>query len=193
MNKTRIETFSDGVLAIIITIMVLEIKVPHEVNLQALIELFPIFTSYLMSFVFVGIYWVNHHHLFHTVKHVNGKILWANMGLLFALSMIPFSTGWMGENHFAALPVAIYSTNLLVCGFAAFLLQSAITAGLPKSDKIFEVIKRNMKKTIVSVLMNIISVVCAFFYPMISLLLTCVMAAIWIVPDRRIEKLMDDE
>ncbi len=193
MNKTRIEAFSDGVLAIIITIMVLELKIPHEVNLQALISLLPVFTSYMMSFVFVGIYWVNHHHLFHTVKRINGKILWANMGLLFSLSLIPFSTGWMGENHFAELTVAVYSTNLLVCGFTAYLLQSAITAGLPKDDKIFEVIKRNIKKTIISVLINVISISIAFFYPMISLFLTCIMAAIWVMPDKKIEALMNDE
>jgi uncharacterized membrane protein len=193
MTKTRLEAFSDGVLAIIITIMVLEIKVPHEVSLHALLELFPIFTSYLMSFVFVGIYWVNHHHLLHTVKHINGKILWANMSLLFSLSLIPFSTGWMGENHYAELSIAVYSTNLLVCGFAAYLLQIAITAGLPKDDKIFEIIKYNMKKTIISVSMNVMSIVTAFFYPAISLTLTCIMAAIWIMPDRRIEKLRDDE
>ena len=193
MNKTRVEAFSDGVMAIIITIMVLELKVSHEVDFQALINLFPIFSSYLLSFIFVGIYWVNHHHLFHTVKHVNGKILWANLGLLFALSLIPFSTGWMGENHYAELPVAVYSANLLLCGFAAYLLQIAITSGLPKNDKIFEVIKSNMKKTIISVTMNVISIAFAFFYPMISLLLNCIMAAIWMIPDKRVETLMEDE
>ena len=193
MNKTRVEAFSDGVMAIIITIMVLELKVSHEVDFQALINLFPIFSSYLLSFIFVGIYWVNHHHLFHTVKHVNGKILWANLGLLFALSLIPFSTGWMGENHYAELPVAVYSANLLLCGFAAYLLQIAITSGLPKDDKIFEVIKSNMKKTIISVTMNVISIAFAFFYPMISLLLNCIMAAIWMIPDKRVETLMEDE
>ncbi len=193
MNKTRLEAFSDGVLAIIITIMVLEIKIPHEVNLEALIELFPIFTSYLMSFVFIGIYWVNHHHLFHVVKHVNGKILWANMALLFSLSLIPFSTGWMGENHYAELPVALYSLNLFVCGLAAYILQSTITAGLPEDDKIFAIIKSNMKKTVVSVLMNITAIFCAFFYPIISLLLIAILIVIWMMPDKRIEKLMEDE
>jgi uncharacterized membrane protein len=193
MNKTRLEAFSDGVLAIIITIMVLEIKIPHEVSLHALIELLPIFISYLMSFVFVGIYWVNHHHLFHTVKHVKGNILWSNMGLLFSLSLIPFTTGWVGENHYAELPVALYSINLFVCGLAAYILQSTITTGLPKDDKIFGIIKSNMKKTVISALMNIASIFFAFFYPIVSLLLIVILIFVWIMPDKRMEKLMEDE
>lgn len=193
MNKTRIEAFSDGVLAIIITIMVLEIKIPHEVNFQALIKLLPVFLSYLLSFVFVGIYWANHHHLFHTVKRVNSGIIWANMGLLFSLSLIPFSTGWMGENHFEELPVAVYCVNLFFCGMAAYVLQIAITSGLSKDDKIFVVIKSNMKKTVISVSINIASIICAFFFPMISLILVAILVTIWIIPDKRIEKLMEEE
>jgi uncharacterized membrane protein len=193
MTKTRLEAFSDGVMAIIITIMVLEIKIPHEASLQALLHLVPIFISYLMSFVFVGIYWVNHHHLFHGVKHVNGTILWANMGLLFSLSLIPFTTGWVGENHYAELPVAVYCINLFACGLAAYILQSTITAGLPKDDKIFGIIKGNMKKTVVSVVMNIASIICAFFYPIISVVLVVLLIVTWIMPDKRIEKLMQDE
>jgi uncharacterized membrane protein len=191
MNKTRIEAFSDGVLAIIITIMVLEIKVPHEASLEALTELLPIFTSYLLSFVYIGIYWGNHHHLFHTVKKVNSTIIWANLGLLFTLSLVPFSTGWMGENHYAELPVALYSGNLLLCGFAAYLLQSSITSGLSKDDKIFEIIKKNMKKTVISVSMNIMSIVCAFFYPMVSLGLIIASAILWVIPDKSIERLAE--
>lgn len=192
MNKTRLETFSDGVLAIIITIMVLEIKVPHEENLHALLELVPVFMSYLMSFVFVGMYWANHHHLFHTVKRINGKIIWANMGLLFSLSLIPFTTGWMGENHFSKLPVVLYSINIFACGLAAYFLQGAVTAGLSPDDKIFEIIKSSMKKTVISVSMNITSIVCAFFYPIISLVLVAILTIIWIIPDKRIEKLLEE-
>ena len=123
MTKSRIEAFSDGVLAIIITIMVLELKIPQEASLKALEELIPVFISYVMSFVFIGIYWGNHHHLVHTVQRVKSSILWANLQLLFFLSLIPFSTGWMGENHFAHLPVAAYGVNLLFCAIAYYILQ----------------------------------------------------------------------
>ncbi len=115
MTKSRLEAFSDGVIAIIITIMVLELKVPHDASIQTLVKLLPVFISYLLSFVFVGIYWGNHHHLLHTAHHVNSKIMWANMGLPFALSLIPFSMAWMGENHFVKIPVALYAVNLLLC------------------------------------------------------------------------------
>ena len=123
MNKSRLEAFSDGVLAIIITIMVLELKVPHEVSWAALQPLLPVFISYLLSFIYIGIYWGNHHHLLHTVHHVNSKIIWSNLGLLFFLSLIPFSTGWMGENHFDKLPVALYAVNLLLSGISYYVLQ----------------------------------------------------------------------
>lgn len=192
MNKSRLEAFSDGVLAIIITIMVLELKIPHEASLHALEELKDVFISYLMSFVFIGIYWGNHHHLLHTVKRVNSKIIWGNMGLLFSLSLVPFSTGWMGENHYDGLTVAVYCVNLLFCGFTAYGLQSAITSGMPKDNKIFEVIRHNMKKTVVSVVMYIISIPCAFFYPMVSLSLIAIVSVIWVIPDRNIEKLMEN-
>ena len=193
MNKTRLEAFSDGVLAIIITIMVLEIKVPHEATMHALIELLPVFISYTLSFIFIAIYWANHHHLLHTVKRVNSSIIWSNMGLLFSLSLVPFSTGWMGENYSVALPVAVYCANLLMCGFAAYFLQIAITAQLPPDDKIFVIIKRNMKKTVFSVLLYIISIVSAFYYPLISLLLIAVVSVIWVIPDRSIERLLEEE
>ncbi|MES2558208.1 MAG: TMEM175 family protein [Bacteroidota bacterium] len=193
MNKTRIEAFSDGVLAIIITIMVLEIKIPHEVSLEALTKLLPVFSSYFLSFLFIGLYWANHHHVFHTVKKVNSKIIWANMGLLFSLSLIPFTTGWMGENHYAELPVALYCINLFVCGVAAYILQLAITHGLPEEDSVFVVIKSNMRKTVISVMMNIISIPCAFFYPMVSLFLIAILVIMWIIPDKRIEQLMAEE
>jgi uncharacterized membrane protein len=192
MNKTRIEAFSDGVMSIIITIMVLEIEMPSEVNIQALFKLLPAITSYLLSFVIIGIYWLNHHHIFQTVKHINGKIIWVNMGFLFTLSLIPISTSWMGQNHFAKLPVVVYTINLLICGFTANLLQKVIISGMPKNDKIFEVINRNKRKSILSLWINILSITIAFFYPVISFLLACLIGAIWIIPDRKIEKLLND-
>src|SRR6187402_2297291 len=126
MNKTRLEAFSDGVLAIIITIMVLELKVPHEPSMHALLSLWPIFLSYLMSFIFIAIYWGNHHHLMHTVHHVNSKIIWANMGLLFTLSLVPFTTAFLGENHFESIPMAAYSVNLTLCAVSYFILHKTI-------------------------------------------------------------------
>ena len=126
MSKGRLEAFSDGVIAIIITIMVLELKVPHETEFSALVALFPVFLSYALSFIFVGIYWNNHHHMFHAVQKVSGGILWANLHLLFWLSLIPFSTGWMGENHFASLPVALYGVNLLLCALAYTILTAIL-------------------------------------------------------------------
>ena len=128
MGKTRLEAFSDGVLAIIITIMVLELKVPHGEHMDALLKLLPVFLSYVLSFIYIAIYWNNHHHLLHAVTHVSARILWANMNLLFWLSLVPFVTGWMGENHFAAAPCALYGAVLLMCGFAYWLLQHAIIA-----------------------------------------------------------------
>ncbi len=128
MGKGRLEAFSDGVLAIIITIMVLELKVPHSADLAALRPLIPVFLSYVLSFIYLGIYWNNHHHLFQAVRHVNGRILWANLHLLFWLSLIPFVTGWMGENHFAALPIAFYGTVLLLAAIAYFILSLALIA-----------------------------------------------------------------
>jgi uncharacterized membrane protein len=192
MKTTRLEAFSDGVLAIIITIMVLELKVPHDASLHALVELLPIFISYLLSFVFVGMYWANHHHLLHMVKKVNAKIIWANMGLLFTLSLVPFTTGWMGENHYAELPVALYCFNLLICGFAAYILQLSITAGMPKNDKIFVIIKRNIKKTVIAVVLNILSIAFAFVYPLASMFCIVIIAIMWIIPDKEVEKLMEE-
>ncbi|HMY38777.1 MAG TPA: TMEM175 family protein, partial [Marinagarivorans sp.] len=126
MDKNRIEAFSDGVLAIIITIMVLELKVPHGIELSALIQLYPVFISYCLSFIYVGIYWNNHHHMFKAVHKVNGAALWANLVLLFWLSLLPFTTGWMGENHFAQWPVTVYGINLLFCALAYFVLQNVL-------------------------------------------------------------------
>src|SRR5215510_12737790 len=150
MNKTRLEAFSDGVLAVIITIMVLEIKVPHEATMEALLGLCPVFMSYLLSFVFIGIYWGNHHHLLHTVHHVNSNIIWANMHLLFWLSIVTFTTGWMGENHFDKLPVAVYAIDLLLCGISYYILQKTIMKHHPLSEKLLEALKKQEKKGMAS-------------------------------------------
>ncbi len=192
MNKARLEAFSDGVLAIIITIMVLEIKMPHDASMHALMQLLPVFISYLMSFVFIGIYWANHHHFLHTIKRVNSKIIWGNMGLLFSLSLVPFSTGWMGETGYAELPVAVYCINLFVCGFAAYIFQVALTSGMDKHEKVFEIIKGNIKKNVLSVVVYIITIPCAFYYPMVSLSLIGMVAIIWVIPDKKIEKLLEN-
>ena len=187
MTKSRLEACSDGVIAIIITIMVLELKIPHESTLAALCELVPTFISYILSFVFVGIYWGNHHHLVHTLHQVNSKIIWANMGLLFALSLIPFSTGWMGENHFDKLPVAVYAVNLLLCAIAYSILQIAIMSAHSHSSKLIEALKKQEKKGFFSLAIYIISIPCAFFYPIVSALLFVFVSVIWIIPDPNIE------
>ena len=187
MNKTRLEAFSDGVLAIIITIMVLELKVPHDASLHALINLSNIFLSYIMSFIFVAIYWGNHHHLLHTVHHVNPKIMWANMGLLFTLSLIPFTTGWMGENHFGKIPVAAYCINMLLCAITYFILSKTIMAHHTHTSKLIEALKKQEKKGTISLVSYIAAVATAFFYPVISALIIAGVAVIWIVPDKNIE------
>lgn len=187
MNKTRLEAFSDGVIAIIITIMVLEIKIPHEATLHALLELTPVFISYVLSFLMVAIYWGNHHHLLHTVRHVTPKIIWANMGLLFSLSLIPFTTGWMGENHFAELTVALYAVNHLFCGFMAYLLQAAILAHLPEKNKLMEAILKTKKKSMISVVAYLIAIPVAFYYPIVSAVLIGVSAIMWTIPDKDVE------
>lgn len=189
MTKTRLEAFSDGVLAIIITIMVLELKIPHEADWAALEKLFPAFCSYLLSFIFVGIYWANHHHLLHTIKRVNSRIIWSNMGLLFTLSLVPFTTGWMGENHYASIPVAVYTINLFVCGFAAFLFQLAIIRKLPREDKVFLIIKRNLRKNYFSVLSYIVAIAIAFYYPYVSLAIIVLVAMVWVIPNQEIERM----
>jgi len=187
MTKTRLEAFSDGVIAIIITIMVLELKVPHESSLHALAELRYVFISYILSFVFVGIYWGNHHHLLHTVHHVNSKIIWANMGLLFFLSLIPFTTAWMGENHFDEIPVAVYAVNLLFCAISYFILQKTIMAHYTHNSKLIEALKKLEKKGMISLLLYLISVPCALFFPLVAAFIFVGIAILWIIPDKNIE------
>lgn len=192
MNKARLEAFSDGVIAIIITIMVLELKIPHGSAMSDLIPLLPVFVSYVMSFVFVGIYWGNHHHLLHTAKHVNGKVIWSNMSLLFFLSLIPFTTGWMGENHFENLPVAVYAVNLLGCAVTYFILQEVIIADATLSNRVVEALEKQKKKGLISLFMYIAAIPCAFFYPVISAIMFALVSIMWIIPDKNIEKALKD-
>ncbi len=193
MTKTRLEAFSDGVIAIIITIMVLELKIPHEATLHALFQLWPVFLSYLLSFIFVGIYWGNHHHLLHTVHHVTSGIIWGNMALLFMLSLIPFTTGWMGENHFANIPVAIYSLNLLLAAIAFYILQRCIMAQVSDHSKLVVALKKQETKGIVSVVMYIIAVAGGVYYPLVSAIVIIFTAILWLIPDKRIEAALKEE
>jgi len=187
MSKDRLEAFSDGVLAIIITIMVLEIKVPHEADWAALRPLIPVFLSYILSFVFVGIYWNNHHHLLQAVRQVNGRILWANQHLLFWLSLIPFVTGWMGENHFAVLPVAFYGVVLLFAAIAYFILTRALIAHHGKDSTLALAMSNDLKGKI-SVLAYAIAIPLAFVSTWLSCLVYVLVAIMWLIPDRRIER-----
>ncbi len=189
MGKGRVEAFSDGVFAIIITIMVLELHVPRGADLAALMPVLPVFLSYILSFVFVGIYWNNHHHMLHVAEKVNGAILWANLLLLFWLSLVPFVTGWMGENHFAAGPVALYGVLLLAAGLAYYLLARALVAHHGPNSKIAVALGRD-RKGIASLLIYAAAVVLSFPNPWISIALYVVVAIMWLVPDRRIERVL---
>jgi uncharacterized membrane protein len=191
MNKNRLEAFSDGVLAIIITIMVLELRVPHSTDFAALRDLLPVFLTYAMSFVFVAIYWVNHHHLLQAAKQVNGPILWANAHLLFWLSLVPFVTGWMGENSFAALPVALYGVVLLCAGIAYKLLCVALLRHHGDDSLLARAIGGDFKGNI-SLVIYLLAVGTALAMPRLACLLYAVVAIIWFVPDRRIEKRIAD-
>ncbi len=187
MKKGRLEAFSDGVFAIIITIMVLEIKVPHGNSLEDLFPLLPIFLSYVLSFIYLGIYWNNHHHLLHTMKEVSGDILWANLHLLFWLSLVPFVTGWMGQNHFENIPVALYGANLILCAIAYSILQGRITKSLGPASNLAKTLGKDWKGK-GSILLYLIGIFSANINARISLLLYLVVAIIWLVPDKRIEK-----
>ena len=186
MTKNRLEAFSDGVLAIIITIMVLEIKVPHGITLDVLTPLWPVFLSYVLSFAFVGIYWNNHHHMLHTLHAVNGKILWANLHLLFWLSLIPFATGWMGENHFAPVPTALYGVVLLLCALSYTVLQGTIIKHDGENSLLKKAIGKD-KKGKISLLLYVLAIPLACYLPQLSLMLFVAVAIMWIIPDRRIE------
>jgi uncharacterized membrane protein len=192
MEKNRLEAFSDGVLAIIITIMVLEMKVPHGDTLETLSPLLPVFLSYVLSFVYVGIYWNNHHHLLHTARQVSGPILWANLHLLFWLSLFPFATGWMGENHFAALPTALYGVTLLMAAIGYLILQWLIASTGGDQSALKRAIGRDWKgKT--SALFNFAGIGTSFWQPWIAQSLYVIVALMWLIPDRRIERSLHEE
>jgi len=186
MPKSRLEAFSDGVIAVIITIMVLEMKVPHGTDLAALVPLWPVFLAYVLSFIYVGIYWNNHHHLLHAVQRVNGSILWANLHLLFWLSLVPFVTDWMSENHFAALPVAAYGVVLLMSGFAFVMLTQCLVT-IHGADSEIARRLRDDRKGKISVVIYAIAIPLAFVEWWLAFGLYVLVAAIWFVPDRRIE------
>jgi uncharacterized membrane protein len=191
MHKGRLEAFSDGVIAIIITIMVLEMKVPHESggDLKALEPVKDVFLSYINSFMYLGIYWNNHHHLFQTVKLVKGSVLWANLHLLFWLSLIPFTSAWMGENHFALWPVVLYGIVLLGAGLAYFILAQTLIAVHGKDSVLSTAIGDDIKGK-VSLILYLLGIFLAFIHPLISFFIYCVVAFIWVIPDRRIEKVL---
>ncbi|MGA2763774.1 MAG: TMEM175 family protein [Spirochaetia bacterium] len=186
MTKSRLEAFSDGVIAILITIMVLELKVPRGADWQALRPLLPLSLTYVLSFVFLGIYWNNHHHLLHAADRINGRILWANLHLLFWLSLVPFVTGWMGENHFASLPTALYGVVLLLAAIAYYLLQQTIIAAQGPGSRLAAAVGRDVKGKI-SPLFYALAIPLAFLSQWISDALYVAVALMWLVPDRRIE------
>jgi len=192
MDKTRLEAFSDGVIAIIITIMVLELKVPHGDNFDALTSLIPVFLSYVLSFIYVGIYWNNHHHMLHTCHKITGSILWANLHLLFWLSLFPFATAWMGENHYASLPSALYGFILLMAAIAYFILQHLIIASQGTNSLLKKAVGRDLKGKL-SLALYMIAIAISFWAQWISQGLFILVALIWLVPDRRIEKVLVDK
>ena len=190
MSKGRLEAFSDGVIAIIITIMVLEMKVPHGTDLGSLRPLLPVFLSYVLSFVYVGIYWNNHHHLLHAAPRVTGKILWANLHLLFWLSLFPFATGWMGENHFAAVPSALYGVVLLMAAYAYVILQHTLIVSEGGSGSVLRSAVGRDWKGRLSVLLYLVALVATAWRAWIAQAIYVAVALLWLVPDRRIERAM---
>ena len=189
MKTNRLEAFSDGVLAIIITIMVLELKVPHGTDWSALQPLLPVLLCYVLSFVYVGIYWNNHHHLFHSTKQVSGGILWANLHLLFWLSLFPFTTAWMSENHFSAGPAALYGFVLLMAAFAYWTLQQLIVASQGPQSLLKKAIKGDWKGKL-SLVLYVIAIGLAFRLELLALAIYILVALLWLVPDRRIERVL---
>jgi uncharacterized membrane protein len=191
MGKGRLEAFSDGVIAIIITIMVLEMKVPHGDDLSVLVPLFPVFLSYVLSFVYIGIYWNNHHHMMHSVQQVNGAILWANLHLLFWLSLFPFVTGWTGENHFASMPTALYGLVLFMAAIAYWILQKTIIRHQGEGSLLAHAVGRDVKGKI-SPVIYLAAIPLAFVGPWFANGLYVLVALMWIVPDRRIERVLQE-
>jgi uncharacterized membrane protein len=191
MGKSRLEAFSDGVIAVIITIIVLEFKVPEGTDLASLLALVPVFFSYVLSFVFVAIYWNNHHHMLHTVQKVNGAMLWANMHLLFWLSLVPFATAWMAEHRFATWPTVVYGVLLLMSAIAFTILQGTVIRLHGRNSALATAVGANLKGKI-SILCYVAAIVVAFWEPWISLGLYVLVACIWFVPDRRIERVITE-
>src|SRR5437867_3111496 len=189
MSKGRLEAFTDGVIAVIITIMVLELKVPHGVDAAVLAPVLPVFLAYVLSFVFIGIYWNNHHHMFHAVHHVNGATLWANLHLLFWLSLAPFVTGWMGANHFASLPVAAYGAVLFGSGCAYYILTRVLLAAHGPDSLLAKALGKDLKGKM-SVVIYAAAIVLAFIQPLVSCALYVLVAGIWLCPDPRFEKIV---
>jgi uncharacterized membrane protein len=187
MSKNRLEAFSDGVIAIIITIMVLELKVPHGEGFEALASLIPVFLSYVLSFIYLGIYWNNHHHMLHASDKVTGPMLWANLHLLFWLSLIPFSTGWMGENHFAAAPSALYGVVLLMAAIAYLILEQLIISSQGHDSLLKKAVGQDWKGKL-SLVLYVFAIVAAFWAQWISQSLYVLVALMWLIPDPRIEK-----
>ncbi|MFL6469109.1 MAG: TMEM175 family protein [Pyrinomonadaceae bacterium] len=188
MNTTRLEAFSDAVIAILMTIMVLELKVPHGDNLGSVLPLLPIFLSYVLSFIYLGIYWSNHHHMLQATRSVDGAVLWANLHLLFWLSLVPFTTGWMGENHFGTLPTALYGVVLLCAAISYTILQTTIVRHHGDDNKLLADAVGNDLKGKISILCYIAAIALAFMSQWISCGLYIFVAIIWLIPDRRIER-----
>jgi len=191
MSKGRLEAFSDGVIAILITIMVLELKVPHGADLEALRPLLPVFLTYVLSFVYLGIYWNNHHHMLHAARQINGKILWANLHLLFWLSLVPFVTGWMGENHYAQLPTAFYGAVMLLAGIAYFILQKMIVAQEGPNSKLAAAVGKDAKGKL-SLALYAAAIPLAFVNQWISEAIYVLVALMWLTPDKRIESMLSE-
>ena len=188
MTKARLEAFSDAVIAIIITIMVLELKVPHDTSFDALIKLWPVFLSYAVSFLLLGIYWGNHHHLIHTIKEVRGSIIWANLHLLFWLSLVPFATAWMGENHFAKNTVAVYALLCDICGIAYYILLMIIKDYNRDNIALLEVLRKQSRKGLLSCILYTAAIVLSFIDQRLGGILIILVAIMWLIPDRNIER-----
>ena len=192
MNKSRMEAFSDGMIAIFITVMVLEMKVPHGADLDALVPLVPVLLTYVLSYIYLGIYWNNHHHMLHATRKVTGGMLWANLHLLFWLSLIPFTTGWMGENHFTTLPTAMYGVVLLMAAIAYVLLQQTIIRAHGAGELLQRAVGTDWKGKL-SPMLYLTAIVLAFIWPPASLAMYVLVALLWLVPDRRIERVLETE
>lgn len=193
MTKSRLEAFSDGVIAIIITIMVLELKVPHDASWHALEQLWPVIISYIASFINLGIYWSNHHHLLHTIKEVKGGIMWANLHLLFWLSLLPFATAWMGENYFERNTVITYAVLADFCGYAYYILLIAIKKANSGNAELLKVLYAQSKKGMLSNILNTLAIPAAFIHPAISAAFIITVYLMWLIPDRNIEKVVSGE